>query len=123
MRSTSLDMDSWVLGFQQPSSLLDIASTIKKYTIDTSAKWIKLQDPWIKQACNECGILLATLNKMVSTCCVYFLQLESENDNNRIGECGIKFKINTNKNLQSAIKNMAQGSPTPEASMFISGIP
>ena len=82
MRSTSLDMNSWIFCFQQSSSLLDVASTIKKYTIDTSAKWIKLHNPWSEKTCNECRILFATLNKMVGTCVC-----RQEQTTTTIGEC------------------------------------
>jgi hypothetical protein len=62
MGSTSLDVHSGILGFQQTASLLDAARSIKEHTINTGAYWIKLCDPGIKQGGNESGILLATLD-------------------------------------------------------------
>ena len=62
-----MDVNPWVLGFQQPARLLDVASAVKEHTVDASTPWIKAYNPWIKQRGNIGSTLLATINKMVGT--------------------------------------------------------
>jgi hypothetical protein len=117
MSSANLNVYSGVLGGQYVTSLLDIACSIKEDAIDTSTYGIELEEPGLEQPRNELCILLATFDEMIRTC-------KAKRDNKeRLVTVSYKQKQENKRNLQSTIANTAQGSPTPDASMFIRGIP
>lgn len=117
MSGANLNVQSGVLGGQYLTSFLDIACSIKEDAIDSSTYGIKLEEPGLEQPRNELCILLATFDEMIRTC-------NAKRDNNEwLVTVSNKQQQQQKPNLQSTIANTAQGSPTPDASMFIRGIP